>query len=216
MRLLTLLLALTPIASCSSTLSGEVSGSATYTLPETDDIHDSYVFTEDECLENCPASFSDYATCDDFSLGGSTVIYGYTHWGVTTGAYPFSLEFLVIDDYMGAPTGAPVSQESYQCDITNTGFTFGSYPIIMIEMDLENLYIDASTWIGARRNDTSAWYPICGSTVSGSEAYRTTAEGWDWQPLSETIAPGDIFRIVEGYPVPAICRKTWAGIKTAF
>ena len=216
MRLVTLLLTLTTIAFCSSTLSGEVSGSATCTLPETDDIHDSYVFTEDECLEKCPASFNGYATCDDFSLGGSTAIYGYTHWGVTTGAWPVSLELLVISDYMGAPAGAPVSQESYQCDITHTGFTFGSYPILMIEMDLGNLYIAPSTWIGARRNDSNAWYPMCGSTVRGSEAYITTASGWDWQPLSETIAPGDIFRIVEGFPVPAIDRKTWAGIKTAF
>ncbi|MCK5840854.1 MAG: hypothetical protein KAH31_01700 [Candidatus Sabulitectum sp.] len=216
MRLVTLLLALTAIAFASSTLSGEVSGSATYTLPETDDIHDSYAFTEDECLETCPGSFSDYAVCDDLSLGGSTVIYGYTHWGVTTGACPVSLELLVMLDSSGTPAGAPVSQETYPCDFTNTGFTFASYPIYMIEMDLGDLYIAASTWIGARRNDSNSWYPMCGSTVSGSEAYRTTAAGWDWEPLSKTMESGDIFRIIEGFPIPSVGRTTWAGIKSGF
>jgi|GEM_PF-1894088 len=217
MRTLAVLLAAAAAALCSSTLSGELRGRGGLDLPETDMILDSYIFTPGEQMDTVPASFGDYAVIDDFTYGtdAQAELYLYTTWGVTTSASsPLEMALLVVDDYMGVPQGEPISQESYPVDISYTGYMYYGYPVWQAEMDLSYYWVEVSTpvWLGPQRTDGKNWYVLGGVTVSGSEGYRTLEAGWDWQPFSESIPTGDIFKLIEGYSY-ALQRTTWGGIK---
>jgi len=169
-------------------------------------------------MSNIGASFTDYAVCDDYN-GAHNYLETYTTWGVTTGTAPTALEIMIIPDASGAPsTSGPSSQVSYPATVTDSGFLYGSYTIWLAVIDLSAapVEIDATVWIGPHRNDGVNWYPVGGTTVTGSEGYRTLAAGWTWTPFSESLQPGDIFKILEGPPPPSISKSTWAGIKSGF
>jgi hypothetical protein len=199
-------------------------GGAGYPLPEFDDVLDSYAYNDTTAFStSLPASFGDYALIDDFSevtLDADASIATYSCWGVTTASPATALEILVVADSSGVPTGAPISQTSYTAASGNSGFTFGSYPIYLSIVDLSSSPVavpyGTTVWIGAIRADGSNWYPSCGTTVRGSEAYRTVAAGWSWEAISGSIEAGDIFRVIEGTPGTSLSRTTWAGIKNMF
>ncbi|MCK5840852.1 MAG: hypothetical protein KAH31_01690 [Candidatus Sabulitectum sp.] len=218
MRIFLVLFAVVAISFASGTLRGAPGGEAGYTLPGTDDELDSYAYAAAEQMSTIGASFTDYAVCDDYN-GIHAYLETYTTWGVTTGAVPTALEVLIIPDASGAPsTSGPSSQVSYPATLTDTGMTYGSYAIWLAVIDLSAtpVEIDAPVWIGPHRNDSVSWYPIGGTTVTGSEAYRTLAAGWAWEPFSNSLVAGDLFKVLEGIPFTALERNTWAGIKNMF
>ncbi|MCD4707047.1 MAG: hypothetical protein K8S62_04835 [Candidatus Sabulitectum sp.] len=197
---------------------GESSGVG-YLLPGTDDVFDSYAYKESEVFSSVPAAYSEFAVCDDFTATGSgdVIIDTYTSWGFTTGSNPAELELLVIADNSG-PDGAPVSQTSYPCTLYDSGFTYAGYTVWVTVMDLSSdpavVMSGETVWFGHHRNDGGTWAAGCGTTVTGSEGYRTVASGWAWAPFSESLESGDIFKIVEGST--SLERSTWAGIKNMF
>lgn len=198
------------------TLTGQAVGTG-YSLPGNDDSYDSYAYNNDEILSSIPASFTDYAVVDDFVHSGFTYIETYTTWGVTTGAAPTALEVLVVTDSSG-PDGAPVSMNSYPCTATDSGFTFAGYTVWLVSIDLYSIPITIpsglTVWLGTHRNDGVTWYPACGATVTGMEAYRTVAAGWAWEPISASIESGDLFKVLVLWT--ALERSTWASIKNSF
>lgn len=206
------------ISFASGTLSGAPGGEARYTLPETDDQLDSYAYSAAEQMSTIGASFGDYAVCDDYN-GVHANLETYTTWGITTGAVPTELEVLVVPDDAGAPSSSgPSSQVAYPITLSDTGFTYGGYTIWLTVIDLSAapVEIDATVWIGPHRNDGVSWYPIGGTTVTGSEAYRTLVAGWAWAPFSGSLVAGDLFKVLEGELYNALDRNTWAGIKSMF
>ncbi len=218
MKVLLVLLSVVAISFASGTLSGTPSGTATYTLPGTDDQLDSYTYNAAEQMNNIGASFDDYAVCDDYN-GMHAYLETYTMWGVTTGTAPTALEVMIIPDDSGVPSASgPSSQVSYPATVTDTGMMYGSYTIWLAVIDLSAapVVIDTPVWIGPHRADGGNWYPIGGTAVTGSEGYRTVAAGWTWTPFSDTLVAGDLFKILEGTPYSALERNTWAGIKNMF
>ena len=218
MRLFTLALVLTAVAFATGTLSGEVTGSASYTLPETDDLLDSYVFNEDELFSTIPAAFDDYVVVDDYTASsGESVIGYYRCWGLTTSSNPTELELFAVEDASG-PSGAPFSMTSYPCVIINSGFIFAGYTVWMAEMDLSSYPIlvfgGTTIWLGSHRNDGNTWYSACGTTVTGMNAHRTLAAGWAWHDIADSIEAGDLFKTLEDYV--SLERTTWAGVKSSF
>lgn len=217
MRLLLVLFAVVAISFASGTLRGAPGGEASYTLPETDDLLDSYAYVAAEQMSTIGASFGDYAACDDYN-GPHAYLETYTTWGVTTGAVPTELEVLIVPDDAGAPSASgPSSQVAYPTTFGDTGFTYGSYPIWIAVIDLSAAPVEIdATWIGPHRNDGVSWYPIGGTTVTGSEAYRTLVAGWAWEPFSQSLVAGDLFKVLDGELYNALDRNTWAGIKSMF
>ena len=219
MKFFVVLLVVVALSFASSTITGHSSGMGSVP-PATDDIFDSYAYDLATVFSSIPASFTDYAICDDFTYASSAVaIDTYTHWAVTTASNPTEVELLVMNDASG-PDGAPVSQVAYPTTVTNSGFAFGSYSVWQAVIDLSAAPVEvtagATVWLGPHRNDGSNWYPGAGTTVTGSEAYRTVAAGWAWEPFSNSLETGDIFKIVEGTIVSSLERNTWAGIKNMF
>ena len=221
MNFLVAVLVVTTVSFASNTLHGGSCGLANYALPETDYNHDSYAYDANEVFTTTiPASFGDYVVVDDFRRIYSEPIYYYTCWGVTTASVPYQLELILFEDSNG-PDGPPISQNLYNCTIISSGFSYASYPvwvaIIHIPYGLDLAY-NETVWLGSHRNDGNNWYPACGTTVSGSEAYRTLAAGWYFEPLSNTLQYGDLFKIISDSPPSGVAleRNTWAGIKTAF
>jgi len=219
MRLFVIILAVVGMAFASGTISGEPGGVG-HALPETDDVLDTYAYDTGTSFSTIPAASSDYAVCDDYTASGSgdSIIDTYTTWAVTTAANPTALELLYIADNSG-PDGAPVSQTSYPAAVSNSGHMFGSYIVWIAVMDLSSdpaVVLNGETvWLGAHRNDGSNWFAGCGTTVAGSEGYRTLAAGWDWAPFSGSLVTGDLFKIIEGIDT-SLSRSTWAGIKNMF
>ena len=220
MRFLVVLLVIVAMAFASDTLTGHSSGVGSVP-PATDDLFDSYAYDTGTVFGSIPAAFTDYAICDDYTYAAAiTSIETYTHWAVTTASNPTELEFLVMNDASG-PDGTPVSMVSYPTTVTDSGIAFGSYTVWLAVTDLSAAPIEVpmgtTMWFGAHRNDGNNWYPGVGTTVTGTEAYRTLAAGWAWEPFSNSLeAAGDIFKIVEGSIVSSLERNTWAGIKNMF
>ncbi len=219
MKFLVVLLAVAALGFASDTLTGH-SGGVGYALPETDDTLDTYAYNDGEVFSSIPASFTDYAVVDDYTaaVDADAILETYTCWAVTTASAPTALELLVVEDASGAPSGAPVSQVSYTTAAASSGFTFGSYDVLIAVMDLTSdepvIPIGTTMWLGSHRNDGSNWYPACGTTVTGSEAYRTVAAGWAWQTISASLQSGDLFKVIDG--TVSLNRTTWAGIKNMF
>ena len=219
MKLAFVLFAVVAMAFASSTIRGEAGGFPTYTLPSTDDILDTYAYNLGEQLSSIGASFDDYAAVDDYN-GINANIEMYTLWGVTTGVAPTALEIIVVADDGGVPSASgPTSQVSYPTVCTNSGMTYGGYTIWVAAVDLSGapLNVTAPVWIGSHRNDTDTWYPVAGTTVTGSEAYRTIVAGWTWLAYSsqDPYTAADLFKVIEGAPT-SLSRSTWAGIKNNF
>ncbi len=185
-------------------------------FPATDYIYDTYAYQHSQITSTVGASFGDYAVVDDFTFSGS--VYGYTCWGVTTAGPPFELELMLVPDGGGAPQGGPASTRVYAAGIADSGFSFAGYTVWIAELNLSpSPLIEAGTWwLGSKRTDGSNWYPMAGTTVSGSEAHRTLSAGWSWQPYSQSIEEGDLFKIIESTPPSSLERQTWAGIKLSF
>ena len=187
-------------------------------LPVIDDMLDSYVFNANEVLLSTGGSYGNLATVDDFTCNndGNAILNSYTCWGVTTGAVPTTLELLYVEDSGGSPTGAPVSQETYNVTCTNSGYTSSGYIVWMAELDLSsNPVVATPCWLGTHRSEGTDWFPMAGTTVSGSEAHLLIeGGGWDWQTFSVSLETGDLFKIVGG--TVALRRNTWAGIKNMF
>lgn len=220
MKLFAVLLAVTGFAFASATFSGHgggMGGGAVY--PETDDLLDSYAYNEAEQMSTIGASFGDYAAIDDFtySPGNDITLTNYVGWGVTTASTPSALNLLVVEDDGGVPTGAP-DITSYSISAGNTGYTYGGYTIWMVEFDLSSTpVVDDPVWLGHHREGADSWYPIGGTTVTGSEGYRTTEAGWNWIPFTggpDPLEAGDLFKVIEG--TVSLQRNTWAGIKNMF
>ena len=217
MKFFAILLAVAGMAFASGTLTGSAGGTGGgFTRPGTDDILDSYAYNQAEQMGTIGASFTDYAIIDDY-YGGNANMDSYTCWGVTTASVPTDLELMIVADASGVPSGAPISQDSYSVTTVNSGYTYGSYPIWIATFDFTSspVYIDSPTWLGSHRNDGSSWYPIAGLTVTNSEGYRTLGAGWAWEPFSNSLEAGDLFKIIEGEPT-SLSRDTWAGIKNMF
>jgi len=223
MKFLVVLLAVAAMGFASDdTLIGHPGGVG-YPMPGTDDTLDTYAYDAGTAFSaSLPASFTDYAVIDDFTeaTDADASLDTYTCWAVTTAALPTELEVLVVADASGVPSGAPTSQSSYTATVTDSGFTFGSYALYVAVIDLTSdpiaVPFGTTVWLGSHRNDGSNWYPSCGTTVTGTEAYRTVAAGWTWEAMSVSIEAGDLFKIVEGTPGSALSRTTWAGIKNMF
>jgi len=220
MKLVFVLLAVVAMAFASSTISGDLRGSASFTLPATDDELDSYAFDAGTAFAaSIPASFTDYAVVDDFTAsGGENTITSLTCWGLTTGAAPTALEVLVVADASG-PDGAPISADSYPCATSASGYTFAGYDILTTVIDLSGNPIvvadGVTVWLGSHRNDGVTWYPDLGTIVTGMNAYRTQAAGWAWEDIATSIEAGDLFKVIEG-DYTSLDRNTWAGIKNMF
>ena len=219
MRTLAVLLAAAAAALCSSTLSGELRGSGGLDLPETDYICDSYAYQFGEEMSQIPGSFGDYAVIDDLVVSwGSDIdlfIEEYTTWGVTPGnSTPSEMALLIVEDDGGVPSGAPISQDVYSVDCYNIGYTYYQYIIWKTDMYCAPYNVEVSTpvWLGPQRQDGARWYVIGGVTASESEAHRTVRPGWDWQPFSQSLEEGDVFKIVVGSSYD-LQRSTWGGIK---
>ena len=86
--------------------------------------------------------------------------------------------------------------------------------VIDLTSDEPVVPIGTTMWLGSHRNDGSNWYPLFGTIVTGSEAYRTVAAGWAWAPLSSSLVAGDLFKVIDG--TVSLNRTTWAGIKNMF
>ncbi len=217
MRFFLVLFALAALAFASDTISGQPGGTANYTLPGTDDIYDSYAYNAGEQMDNIGASFGDYAVVDDYN--GSTIdMTSYTMWGVTTVSAPSALEIMVVPDDSGVPSAAgPSSQDSYPATSSDTGMTYGSYAIwiSVVDASATPVALAAPVWLGTHRAGADNWYPIGGTTVTGTQGYRTVEAGWAWAPFSESLVAGDLFKVLEGNLV-ALERNTWAGIKNMF
>ncbi len=207
------------MAFASATFSGEVRGSGGLDLPEVDFVIDTYPYDSGDQMSEIGASFDDYAVCDDctFEAPADLEIHLYYTYGVTTGSSPSELTLLVVEDDAGEPAGEPLSQDSYSVSLGNTGYTYGGYTIWAAEMDLSSSPVSISTpvWLGPQRNDGVAWYPIGKMTIDGSEGYRTLAAGWSWEPFSQSLTEGDLFKIIEG-EYQALQSNTWGGIKALF
>jgi hypothetical protein len=220
MKLFVVLLAIAGMAFASSTFSGEVRGSGGLDLPEVDMVIDTYPYDEGDQMSTIGASFGDYAVCDDCTYGteADLDLTLYLTYGVTTsGSAPSELALLVVADAGGEPDGEPISQDTYSVTNSNTGYTYGGYTIWQTEMEwtVGEVTISTPVWLGPQRQDGSNWYPIGGLTVSGSEGYRTLEAGWAWEPWSNSLEEGDLFKIIEGEPA-ALESNTWGGIKTLF
>ena len=215
MKLFVILLAISAMAFASGTLRGGPGGVANYTLPATDAEMDSYAYSAGEQMDNIGASFTDYATIDDYN-GPDGELLTYTMWGVTTQTAPTALEIMVVADASGAPSGAPTSQDSYSATVSDTGMTYGSYAIwlAIVDCSATPIPLAAPLWVSTHRNDGSTWYPIGGTTVTGTEGYRTLAAGWAWEPFSNSLVAGDLFKVLDGNV--SLERNTWAGIKNMF
>lgn len=220
MKLIAVLLAITGFAFASVTFSGHgggPGGGAVY--PETDDLLDSYAYSQAEQMSTVASSFGETAAIDDFTYAGDAdvTITGYVVWGVTTTSVPSALNLLVVEDDGGLPTGAPTFT-SYPINTGNTGYTYGGYTIWMVEFDLsDNPEVVIPVWLGHHREGADSWYPLGGTTVTGSEGYRTTEAGWNWIPFSggpEPLPSGDLFKVIEG--TVSLQRNTWASIKNMF
>lgn len=220
MRFLLVLLAVAAMSFASGTISGHAGGSGGgFVYVETDDVLDTYAYSAAEQMSTIGASFDDYAAIDDFNYAVDTdiALTSYVCWGVTTGAAPTAMELLYVADVSGVPSGAPISQVSYPIVCTNSGFLYGSYTIWVGEIDLSaNPEVSTPCWLGSHRNDSVNWYPIGGTTVTGSEGYRTLAAGWEWAPFSGSLVAGDLFKVINGTVVSSLERTTWAGIKNIF
>lgn len=220
MKLFVVLLAVASMAFASATFTGEVRGSGGLDLPEVDIEIESYPYDPGDQMSTIGASFGDYAAIDDcnYGLDAELWITLYLTYGVSTsGSAPSELALLVVEDDGGVPTGAPLSQDVYSVTSGNTGYTYGGYTIWQVEMawSVGEVGISTPVWLGPQRQDGSNWYPIGGLTVTGSEGYRTVAAGWDWQPFSQELEEGDLFKIIEGEP-QALQSNTWGGIKALF
>ncbi len=219
MKLFVVLLAVVGMAFASSTFSGEVRGSGGLDLPEVDFVIDTYPYDPDDQMSTIGASFDDYAAIDDctYEVDADLWLTLYLTYGVTTsGSAPTDLTLLVVEDDGGVPTGAPLSEDSYSVISGNTGYTYGGYTIWQVEMNWVEGEVGISTpvWLGPQRQGNN-WYPVGGLTVSGSEGYRTVEAGWDWQPFSQELEEGDLFKIIEG-ELQALESNTWGGIKALF
>ena len=207
------------VASASGTLTGHAEGEGGgFVFPETDMVMDSYAYNPGQVMSQLGASFGNYAEVDDFhyQYGPGFWLEYYICWGVTTASPPTHLQLLAVDDNNGVPDGAPISQTLYTVDCLNSGYTFAGYTIWATELYLlDNPDFTSPCWFGAYRADGSSWYPVGGTTVTDSEAYRTTSVGWEWQPLSGSLGAGDLFKILGNYQLP-LERETWAGIKSSF
>lgn len=221
MKLFIVLLAVAGLAFASGSLSGRPGGSGGgFVVPETDDQLDSYAYNEAEQLSSIGASFGDYMAVDDFTYGvdADGTVDGYICWGVTTVSAPTELDLLVVADASGMPDGAPVSQTTYTVTCGDTGYTYGGYTIWVATYDLTpNPSLSTPVWLGSYRGDGNNWYPVAGTTVSGSEAYRTIVAGTDWLAYSsqDPFTAADLFKVITG-TYDSLSRTTWAGIKNMF
>jgi len=221
MKLFVVLLVVASMAFASATFSGEVRGSGGLDLPEVDFVIDSYPYDSGDQMSEIGASFGDYAVCDDCTyetVDTDLDITLYYTYGVTTsGSAPTEMTLLVVEDDAGVPAGEPLSQDAYGVSCANTGFTYGGYTIWAASMDLSSSPVGISTpvWLGPQRTDGNNWYPIGKLTIDGSEGYRTLAAGWAWEPFSQSLVEGDLFKIIEG-ELAALESNTWGGIKALF
>lgn len=219
MRFLMVSLILASSVLAADTITGRPDGpGGGFIFPQTDMVMDSYAYNPSEVMYTLGASFGDYAEIDDFTYpyGSGFWLEYYFCWGVTTGSPPTELQLLCVADDGGVPSGAPISQVSYPTDCLNSGYTYAGYTIWVAEMYLlDNPYFDSPCWLGSHRADGGNWYIAGGTTVSGSEAYRSTSAGWNWQPISSTIEYGDLFKIFGNYVI-SLQRTTWAGVKSSF
>lgn len=219
MRYLISLLCVVSLAGASGTLTGHTGGSGGgFHFPETDFLLDSYAYNPSQVMSTLGASFGDYAEVDDFDYqyGSQFWLEYYVCWGVTTGSAPVEMDLLYVEDNGGAPYGPPITQTTYSADCLNSGYTFAGYTIWIAELYLlDNPWFDSPCWLGAQRNDSGNWYPVGGTAVTGSEAYRTTGSGWAWQPFSSSLEQADLFKIFGNYGLQ-LQRDTWAGIKNSF
>lgn len=210
-------------ALASGTISGHPGGAGGgFLFPEADNYYDSYAYNQSEQMSTIGASFDDFAAIDDLSYGvdADLTLGGYTCWGVTTGSAPTALELLVVADNGGVPDGAPISQDSYPVTCIDSGYTLAGYTIWVAVMDLTGTYpwVETPVWLGSHRAYGVSWYPVGGTTVTGSEGYRTLAAGWAWEPFSNELEAGDLFKVIADFCwwPPAMARTSWADIKSSF
>ncbi|PIE53412.1 hypothetical protein CSA37_01785 [Candidatus Fermentibacteria bacterium] len=222
MKLLAVLVCVAGLAFASGTLSGEAGGfGGGATAPQTDDELDTYAYNQSEQMSSIGASFGSYATIDDFTYGPTDVsIETFTCWGVTTASTPTELELYVVADNNGVPEGDPVQQPSVSLTCDDTGFTYGSYTVWLAVMDFTGSPVAVTTpvWLGSHRagGSSDTWYPVGGTTITGSEGYRIESAGGSWVPFSSTsIGEGDLFKTIDG-TASFLSRNTWAGIKSNF
>lgn len=202
------------------TFGGPTGGSGGgYLSPPTKDVLCSYIYNPDEQMDDVGASFSEFATIDDYN-GPAGDIESYTCWGISQSSPPSTLDLLVVEDFSSTPAGSPVSSYSYDVDPVNSGYTYGGYTIWVVVLDLSAnpLAVDGSVWLGTYRSDGSSWYPMGGTTVEvhDTEGYRTVADGWQWEPFSESLQAGSLFQIIQGTPGSTLNRNTWATIKSMY
>lgn len=209
----------------SSTLTGPIGGRYTLEMPATDDLIDSNAFFEPDMYTTAFASYDDYYMAEDFTP--SMIDYDVTDvtwWMVTTGAVPTpsNLEVLFYSDAAPGPgtllwTGVPTAIQ-----LDDTGVTFAGYAIWQTKVTLPDTdYFVASAgvpyWVSIHRTDGTNFFIILDSIVVGTECYRIVAAGDPWVAGSTTGYPAtDVFQIIEGTPVVALDRSTWADIKTVF
>jgi hypothetical protein len=211
--LLTLLFVAGLAVASSPELTGQLSGTG-FGFPGTDDYLETYAYNAASALQTIPASFTDYRVVDDFVPAAGVNVTKWTNWFVTTAATPTTLNLMCFANNAGTP-GTEVYQTPHAVTCVNSGFLFGSYVIYKAEMVLSQAFTAGTWWVGMHRVDGNNWYPNLGTVVTGSQAYRTQAAGYTWEPCSSSIGAADVFKIVEGI-VTSLDRTTWGGIKNLF
>jgi hypothetical protein len=212
-KYLALLLLISVAAMASPSLRGVSEGFGSF--PETDDTFDSYVYGEDVC-STIPASFGDYRVVDDFVVSANLTVQSFVYWGVTTSSAPTTLNIMAFQDNSGVP-GTEIFQTSNPVTTVASGFTFAGYTVWTTTMNVSIDMTPGTYWLGFHRPDATNWYVGLGTTVTGSEAYRTTVAGYSWVPCSSdpTIGPADLFKVISG-EYTSLTRSTWAGVKSLF
>jgi hypothetical protein len=193
-------------------LTGEPGGTG-FGFPATDWILDTYAYSQSSSCTTIPASFTDYRVVDDFVRTSSCYVTGITNWFVTVHYTPTSLNIMCFANDDGMP-GTEIFQTPHAVACSNSGYMFSSYIIYIAEMPLSQAFSPGTRWIGMHRVDGSSWYVMVGTILTGSEAFRTVAAGYSWEPCSSSIGAVDIFKIIEGST--ALDRSTWGGIKNLF
>lgn len=213
MKYLALCLVLSFAVMASPQLRGVSEGTGSF-FPETDDTFDSYVYGPDVCT-TIPASFGDYRVVDDFVTAVDVTFGSFVYWGVTTAAVPTTLNIMCFENNAGVP-GTEVFQTNNPITTAASGFTFAGYTVWTSTMNVSFAMSAGTRWFGFHRPDANNWYVGLGTTVTGSQAYRTTVAGYAWVPVSTdpAIGPADLFKVISG--TTALTRTTWAGVKVLF
>jgi hypothetical protein len=192
--------------------------------PSTDDVIDSNAFDAGHMYSDAFPIYANFWTADDFTPSVTVEVQKITIWIVTTAALPTEVDVFFWADAAPGPGSEllSVTVDGNDLDFTNSGVTFGGFPIYILEATLPAAdfffaFGGLTYWTAIQRTSGGDMLAIMDNEVSDTECFRIITSGGPWVPGSSLgHPPTDMFRIIEGQGASSFEQNTWGAIKAVF